>query len=59
MIAKNKAKELYDKFSEKANSYIEGKRCALLCVEEVLEQALKCNGDYYFWEDVKQELIKL
>lgn len=46
MTTKEKALELYNNFSDKANSHIEGKRCALLCIEEIID----------YTEDLKQEI---
>lgn len=58
MKSKEKALELYNKFSNTANSFIEGKRCALLCVEEILDLEITAHQINY-WQDVKNELKKL
>lgn len=47
------AKELYERFSIKADSYIEGKRCALLCVEYLIKFDLYNRLN---WELVKNEI---
>lgn len=52
-VAKKKALDLYNRFSNTANSHIEGKKCALLCVDEILKAY---NREYEFWEKVKKEI---
>ena len=67
MIAKEKAKELVDKFTTKfdmesspiyyANSYKKekAKQCSLICVDEILDYS---ENDRY-WQDVKHEISLL
>lgn len=70
MTAKEKAIEFYNKFSNSANSYIEGKKCALIAVNEILAQweyidtyLADLNGELNpnlkYWQKVKQEIEKL
>jgi hypothetical protein len=60
MEAKEKAKELLDKFSNVAllDSY-EAKQCALIAVDEILDllRILEKNNSYYL--EVKHEIEKL
>ena len=68
MTAKEKAIRLftimYGEF-ENGISHKEAKRCALIAVDEIIETFPKqWNGFEYescdeFWQDVKQELLKL
>jgi hypothetical protein len=60
MTPREKAEELYVKFSHTALSHIEGKKCALIAVDEILNiddnmtvAALK------YWQQVKQEIQSL
>ena len=75
MKAKEKARELVDKFYPRATSYsLDGKnqnentkQCALIAVEEILDSYTneKSNGFIIsdkiilYWEEVKQEIINL
>jgi len=75
MTQKEKAKELLDKMTDKYyNSESlkkinakEAKRCALICVDEILEIMVfwGLTGDDYlrnkqkYWQEVKQEIEKL
>jgi hypothetical protein len=57
MTAKEKAMEIamkYDKYGETDNAV----KCALICVDEILETPLHVYGRGY-WENVKQEIEKL
>ena len=68
MTPKEKAKELVDKFKQYSwMSYTEGfeetsikesaKQCALIAVDEIMKVL---NGyDFYYWQEVKQEIEKL
>jgi len=59
MIAKEKAKELVDKFSW-IDCSSDAKQCALICVDEILNGSrLFYIEDYEYWREVKQEIIKL
>jgi hypothetical protein len=72
MEAKEKARELVDKFAKEAWSFHENtewdydKYCALICVDEILENITEevmtykpfmMNTDY--WQEVKEEINKL
>lgn len=74
MIAEEKAKQLVNKMfncdlstpnEAMAMLYPHAKQCALIAVEEMLEDDCFDMGDCYFdermryWNDVKQEIIKL
>ncbi len=60
MTAKEKAKELVDKYWDfhllRLEDY-EAKQCALICVDEILEECLDIKESY--WQEVKQEINKL
>ena len=65
MLPKEKAKELFDKFYDLPIIYAQAKDCALIAVDEIL------NDDWYitsfdemierkkYWEQVKQEIDNL
>ena len=67
--AKDKAKELVDRFLgvKKINpnaitrpyNWQEAKQCALICVDEMLQEIEGFPYAYKFWEEVKQEINKL
>ena len=73
MTAKEKAEELLNKFFDVEDSKgrsiiyfrLDAKQCALIAVDEILETFPKqWNGFEYescdeFWQDVKQEILKL
>jgi len=62
MQPQEKAKEMMNKFSSLANSRIEGKRCALMAVEEVMmacEYHSAINYNPVWWNEVKAEIRKL
>ena len=71
MIAKEKAKELVDRFlsikgaDDCGNSYsYVAKQCALICVDEILESHYKVFVGvmpkvYDYWQEVKQEINKI
>jgi len=58
MTPKDKAKELIDKFTvvglQQRN---EGIQCALIAVDEILDECLMLKQNY--WESVKQEIENL
>lgn len=66
MEAKDKAKELFLKYH---NLWINGnsimaKQCALIAVDEILEELLECGEVWMksrikYWQEVKQEIEKL
>jgi hypothetical protein len=62
MTAKDKAKELVDRFLNEQNDTEEisqAKQCALICVDEILQEIEGFPYAYKFWEEVKQEINKL
>ena len=74
MKAKEKAKELVDKFEPYVIRYTQGdvvgyldqetpileyqKQCALIAVDEILKLDIY-KSDQWYWEEVKQEIEKL
>ena len=67
MTAVEKAKELFDKMKSSlfSDGEYDAKQCALIAVDEILETSPKeWTGFEYeskleFWQEVKQELLKL
>lgn len=70
MNAKEKATELINKFFLPLDESIQlnfvgkrkehAKQCALICAEEIIESVkFYSDAQPLFWEEVKQELIKL
>ena len=67
MTAKEKAKELVDKFLNEQNNteeISEAKQCALICVDEKIKTAIDLNGGMFSGfveglQEVKQEINKL
>jgi hypothetical protein len=65
--AKEKAIELYEKFYYKIPTLLDEKildclaqECALIAVEEILDIAEFYNDvEFIWWEEVKQEILKL
>lgn len=67
--AKDKAKELFDKYcyairTEETDSgyftnIIYAKNCALIAVEEILENGFNFTDESEYWQEVKKELEKL
>ena len=65
MAPKEKAKELFTKFSGNTIHYDSAKQCALIAVDEILESDWfiptkedKINWNNY-WKEVKQDIEKL
>ena len=64
MTPKEKAMEIAMKFDEKGETD-NAKQCALICVEEIIEQIRLLNHDSHFrtlnsyWQEVKKEIEKL
>lgn len=56
MSIEDEAKEIYNKFSNEAGSYIEGKQCALLCVDYLIKHDLYNRQR---WEIIKQEISEM
>jgi hypothetical protein len=67
MTPKDKAKELFDKYwiffvhSDATHIHLLTKQCALIAVDEILEQCVDANfgGFSLYWQEVKQEIEKL
>lgn len=65
MTQKEKAQELFDKYFEVTNNYYQAKQCALIAVNEILEELPEGSIDYgisarrRYFEEVKQEIEKL
>ena len=67
--AKEKAKELFDKYcyairTEETDSgyftnIIYAKQCALIAVEEILNNGFHFTDESEYWQEVKKELEKL
>jgi hypothetical protein len=61
MTPKEKAKELFDKYTKFQNGYgyeYKAKQCALIAVDELI---LYAHNNYYhnYWQEVKQEINNL
>jgi hypothetical protein len=68
MTPKEKAIKLVDRFYEITNlegyyeEFQESKQCALICVDEILNQKYLLSGFtkvIEYWEEVKQEINKM
>lgn len=62
MTPKEKAEEIYYKFTCVAPLHSDNKECALIAVDELIEEAYFTDGYYdrqEYWEQVKQEIEKL
>ena len=63
MTPEEKAKELYHKFSFTAKSFIWGKQCAILAVDEIINDNPNIYDsdrlNYKYWQEVKKEIEKL
>lgn len=70
MKPKEKAEELVDRFlngarnkHQKMYHYVTAKKCALICVEEVLLTIIDIDDEgsfaFVWWNEVKQEIEKL
>ena len=63
MSPTEKAKELYNKFSFTAKSFIWGKQCAILAVDEIINDNPNIYDsdrlNYKYWQEVKIEIEKL
>jgi hypothetical protein len=64
MTAKDKAKELFDKYyivcqeyTEEIQCSIQAKECALIAVDECLKTCVESM--IYYWQEVKQEIENL
>ena len=62
MTPKEKAKELFEKYYQigKNHDFDYAKDCALIAVDEILDIAEFYNDvEFIWWEEVKQEILKL
>ena len=65
MTPKEKAKELIDKFmphSSGDSNNNETKECALIAIDEIMKVVSFYNdtqAEYYYWEEVQEEIEKL
>jgi hypothetical protein len=57
MTPQEKAEEIYYKFTTYAPLHSNNKHCALIAVDEILEECV-LERDWY-WEKVKEEIQKL
>jgi hypothetical protein len=62
MTPKEKAKELVEKYMEITNGYDfinDAKKCALICVDEMLDcntTSVYWEEDFEYWKQVRQEI---
>jgi len=66
MTPKEKAEELVKKYEPLLydgygdfDGYIVSKQCALICVDEILDNRSSNRNTWEYWQDVKQEINKL
>ena len=64
LTPKEKAKELVERFywkiTENSLSVGQAKQCALICVDEVInDRAKRGKINFTYWQEVKQEVKKL
>ena len=70
MTAEEKAHELFDKYNELLSFHIfngnfdVSKQCALIAVDEIINSVViidltVAENQFNYWEEVKQELLKL
>jgi len=63
MTATEKAIELVDRYSElgigNPTSLLLAKQCALIAVDEILDNGFHFIDDSKFWKQVKEELLKI
>lgn len=57
MTSKEKALELVHKYDFEIGNYIMAKQCALIAVDEILENCYEVMKP--FWKEVKQEICDL
>lgn len=57
MTPKEKAEELFEKFTEVDGYDFNIKQCALIVVDEILTTCVESM--IYYWQEVKQEIEKL
>ena len=54
MTPKEKAQELFDKYFEVTNNYYEAKQCAIIAVDEIIDNCYEVMKP--FWQEVKKEI---
>lgn len=61
MKPSEKAKELYYKFTYVAPLDSDNKECALIAVNEIIDTLYyhRLGSEVYYWQEVKQEILKL
>ena len=60
MTPKEKAKKLVRKYWDLGGiDVLEAKQCALIAVEEILNNGFQFIDDFEFWKQVKEELLKI
>lgn len=59
MTPKEKAEELYYKFTSFAPLHNDNKQCALISVNEIIIQLIEGSSLWIYWIDVKHEIEKL
>ena len=67
MTPKEKAQELFTKFSSNTVHYDAAKQCAIIAVDEIIKTDMLIDEDTFvetpsylqYWKEVKQELEKL
>jgi hypothetical protein len=67
MTPKEKARELFTKFSSNTVHYDAAKQCAIIAVDEIIKTDMLIDEDTFvetpsylqYWKEVKQELEKL
>ena len=63
MTPKEKAQELFDKMvneiDKNCDFYFTAQQCALIAVDEILQQILWDKGAVKYWNEVKQEIEAL
>jgi hypothetical protein len=66
MTPKEKAEELVDRFYNEVRYMQRSKECALIAVDELISSHNKWDDyaqtnseEYYYWQEVKQEIEKL
>ncbi len=64
MKPKEKAKDLIDRFMKQQPMHItmqkvSAKQCALICVNQIIENDYGSRQSMDFWKEVKQEIKKL
>jgi hypothetical protein len=65
ITAKEKAEELFDKFYSITGPFTEAKQCALIAVDEIINESLEFNQQSswderdLYWQEVRREIEKL